>query len=92
VLALPNQEETMTQGLFVGTRMERPKSKKAVKEAVAAGTPLYAEATSFHGNEYDGSVYDAPVGSTIVFVGPDPSRDRRFYGTIKVTANGVKVT
>jgi hypothetical protein len=81
----------MTQGLFIGNR--RPKSKKEVKEAIAAGTPeVYAEATSFHGNEFDGRLSDLAVGQQVVFVGPDPHRDRRFYGTVKMTANGLRVT
>lgn len=81
----------MTQGIFING--DRPKSKKAVKEAIAANpASVRAEATSWHGDEYDGPVSYLPVGSTVVFVGPDPHRDRRFYGTIKVTANGIKVT
>jgi hypothetical protein len=80
----------MTQGLYIG--MARPKSKKAVKEAIAGGMAVYAEATSFHGGEYEGPVDCMPVGEKVVFVGPDPHRDRRFYGTIAMTAKGLKVT
>lgn len=77
------------QGVFINYR--RPKSKKAVKEAIAAGELVTVEATSMFGNEYDGPVAEAPPG-TITFVGPDPYRDRRFYGTITVSADGtVKV-
>lgn len=70
------------QGIFVGG--QRPKSKKAVREAIAAGLPVRLEATSWFGNEYDGPVSDAPAGE-YYFVGPNPHSDRRFYGTIKVT-------
>ena len=78
----------MTQGLFING--SRPKSKKAVKEAVASGARVRLEATSFFGNEYDGSVNDAPDG-TYTFVGPDPERSRVFYGNIVVsTKNGVR--
>jgi hypothetical protein len=80
----------MTQGIFIN--MHRPKSKKAIKEAIAAGTAVYAEATSFHGGEYDGPVDCMPVGTKVVFVGPDPHRDRRFYGTIAMTEKGLRVT
>lgn len=83
----------MTQGIQI--QGKRPTSKKSVKEAIAAGLAVYAEGTAnyFHpGSEYDGYVGDAPVGTVISFVGPDPYRDRRFYGTITVTTKGVKVT
>lgn len=79
----------MTQGIFIEGR--RPKSKKAVREAVEAGLNVRIEATSWHGNEYDGSVENMPIG-TVSFVGPDPERDRRFYGTITRTTNSVKVS
>lgn len=83
----------MTQGIYINAH--RPKSKKAIKEAIAAGTVVYAEGTGnsfFPGSEYDGPVDCAPVGTVITFVGPDPYRDRRFYGTIKVTPKGIVVT
>lgn len=80
----------MTQGLFVG--MTRPKSKKAVKEAVASGFAVYAEATSLHGGEFEGLIYGLPEGEKVVFVGPDPYRDRRFYGTITKKNGLLRVT
>lgn len=87
----------MTQGIFIDG--QRPKSKKAIKEALAdaALAPrVFAEATAniFHpeANEWDGPIVCAPVGTKVVFVGPDPHRDRRFYGTITVTDKGIKVT
>lgn len=76
------------QGLFVNGA--RPKSKKAVKEALAAGESVQLEATSVFGNEYSGPVSLAPPG-TYAFVGPDPYRARNFYGTITVTADKVTV-
>lgn len=69
---------------------ERPKSKKAVKEAIANHDFICLEATSFYGNEYDGLVYDAPDGS-YHFVGPDPFTKRNFYGTITVKGGKVSV-
>jgi hypothetical protein len=83
----------MTQGIYIGSK--RPKSKKEIKEAVANGDSVYVEGTGnafFPDSEYDGYLSHAPVGTKIVFVGPDPHRDRRFYGTITVTANGPKVS
>lgn len=76
------------QGIFVNG--VRPKTKKAVKDALAANTnTVRLQATSMFGNEYDGLVSDAPDGS-YTFVGPDPYTSRKFYGTIKV--NGDKIT
>jgi hypothetical protein len=75
------------QGIYVNHK--RPKSKKAVREAVAAGENVTLEATSLHGNEYDGPVSDAPDGQ-YTFVGPDPYTARNYYGTI--TVRGDKVT
>ena len=70
------------QGIFVNHA--RPKSKKAVKEAIAADpSRVSLEATSMFGNEYDGPISEAPRGS-YSFVGPDPYRKRSFYGTITV--------
>lgn len=78
------------QGIFING--SRPKSKKAVKEAIASGTGrVRVEATSWFGDEYDGPVEDMPMGK-IGFVGPDPSTKRNFYGTITRTAGGIKVT
>lgn len=78
----------MTQGIYVDYR--RPKSKKAVKEALAAGQTVSLQATSFFGNEYDGPVDQAPDG-TYFFVGPDPERDRRFYGQVIVKSSQVTI-
>ena len=76
------------QGIFIGGR--RPKSKKEVKE-VALTNPekISIEATSFFGNEYDGSLLDMPDG-TVTFVGPDPYTLRNFYGTL--AKKGDKIT
>jgi hypothetical protein len=75
------------QGVFLGGT--RPKTKKAIKEAIEAHYPVMMEATSVFGNEYDGSIYDAPDGK-YNFVGPDPHTKRNFYGTI--TKSGDKIT
>lgn len=79
------------QGIFINGM--RPKSKKQVKEAVAADPASVAvEATSMFGNEYGGPAMEMPFGGRIHFVGPDPAESRKFYGTLERTANGLKVT
>jgi hypothetical protein len=81
----------MTQGIFV--RGRRPKSKKEIRETVAVNPSLVsAEATSWFPGEYSGPLSAMPDGSTIVFTGPDPHTDRRFYGTIKRNGDSIKVT
>lgn len=79
------------QGIYVNS--SRPKSKKAVKEAVAADAScVNLEATSLHGNEYAGPVSSAPPGR-YSFVGPDPYTSRKFYGTLTVSTDGkIKVS
>jgi len=77
------------QGIFVGVR--RAPSKKAVKEAIAAGEPVALQATSMFGNEYDGPVVDAPDGSYF-FVGPCPNTNRKYYGKIVKAGASIKVS
>jgi hypothetical protein len=78
------------QGIYVN--YNRPASKKAVKEAIAADpAKVSLEATSMFGNEYDGPVSEAPPGR-YSFVGPDPYTKRNFYGTITVSGAGIKVS
>ena len=76
------------QGIFING--ERPRSKKAVKEAVAAAERVSLEATSLFGDEYGGPVTDAPDGAYF-FVGPDPYRSRRFYGSIIKRGTSIQV-
>lgn len=78
----------MTQGVFVNG--QRPSSKKAIKEALAAGHDVSLEATSIFGNEYDGPVTSAPDGF-YTFVGPDPARSRKYYGNFIVQGGQVKL-
>lgn len=84
------------QGIFVQPQghlchCERPASKKDVKElAASAPERLALEATSLFGNEYDGSVANAPDG-TYLFVGPDPYTSRKFYGKLTVSGGKVRV-
>ncbi|AVD99405.1 hypothetical protein SEA_BILLNYE_234 [Streptomyces phage BillNye] len=71
----------MAQGIWING--ERPKSKKAIREAVETNPAMVdVEATSLHGGEYGGPLHQAPEGTMIVFVGPDPYKSRKFYGTI----------
>ena len=77
------------QGIFING--ERPRSKKQIKDVVAVDPHcvLRLEATSLFGNEYDGTLNNAPDGQ-YTFVGPDPYTSRKFYGTI--TKRDGKVT
>lgn len=77
------------QGVFLyGTR---PKSKAEIKrflddpESDLFG--LVIEATSVFGNEYDGSLFNAPKDKSFYIVGPDPQTKRVFYGTISWSIN-----
>jgi hypothetical protein len=85
------------QGIFIKTEGSdhevRPKSKKQIKELVAAGKigDIYIEATSFFGNEFDGFLDYVDGDIKIDFVGPNPHADRRFYGTITVKDGKVTV-
>lgn len=76
-------------------RTSRPKSKKAVKEHLAANGPTHVaiEVTSAFAsnsgsvvplNEADSSLY----GPTNPFVGPDPYNARNFYGQLIRKADG----
>ena len=76
------------QGIWINST--RPKSKKAIKEALIAGDEVSLEATSVFGNDYDGLVTDAPDGN-YTFVGPDPYNKRNFYGTLTVRNGKVTV-
>ena len=80
------------QGLFI--EGQRPKTKKAVKEAIAVDpASVSVEDTSWFPNgDYSGSLADAPVGTKVHFVGPDPHTLRNFYGSLHVTSAGVKVS
>jgi hypothetical protein len=82
------------QGIFVrtapGAAWVRPTSKKAVREALAADPAnVRIEATSFHGNEFDGNASDPAAPAKVAFVGPDPARKRNFYGTATRNRDGI---
>ena len=74
------------QGIFIAG--SRPKTKKAIREAIASGKRVSLEATSMMGNEYSGPISEAPDG-TYFFVGPCPYTSRKFYG--KIIKSGVIV-
>lgn len=79
------------QGIFISPGYDRPKSKKAIREAVAANPrSVSIEATSMFGNEYDGPITEAPDGR-YTFVGPCPHTARKFYGTLTVSNGTYKV-
>jgi hypothetical protein len=80
----------MTDGIFIEDDngfTSRPKSKKAIKEAMAKDpASVIIENTSMHGGKGGRLTLAHFRGEQITFVGPDPYRDRRFYGTISVAA------
>ena len=78
----------MTQGVWSADG-KRFASKKALKEAVS-GTDAYLEATSVFGNEYGGSIKDAPAGDYFV-VGPDPYTSRKWFAHITVSTGKVTI-
>lgn len=65
-------------GIFIDGK--RPKSKKAVKDAILADASrvVFENTSMFGGSDYDGT--NVPSGLT--FVGPDPYTSRKFYGSI----------
>lgn len=79
----------MTQGIYIRSR--RPKSKKEIKDTVKTNPgEVYIESTSYFENEYSGYVENMPLG-VIVFVGPDPYTNRKFYGKIIRSYKGITV-
>lgn len=79
-------------GIFINGK--RPASKKEIRICAADAhdvRTIRLEATSYFGNEYDGLLSDAPDG-TYTFVGPDPERNRKFYGNITKTGDVIKIT
>lgn len=67
-------------------------SKKAMREAIAAGDEVYLEATSLFGNEYGGALSGAPKGGAVYVVGPCPHTKRSWYAQINIASDGsVKV-
>lgn len=80
-------------------RLVRPRSKKAVKEAVVAdASTVFVEWTSLHSGR-DGTLtrvsdLDSELaGLGVSFVGPNPFSDRRFYGSLTRGKGGqVKVS
>jgi hypothetical protein len=82
----------MDTNLHIKINGRNAKSKKAVKEAVAANPELvYGAVTSMFGGN-GGRLTELPPGQ-YGFCGPDPYNDRRFYGTIVKKADGTfKVT
>lgn len=80
----------MAQGIFVNG--ERPKSKRQIVETVKSGKlrHVHLEATSVMGNEPDGLLDEIPNGR-YYFVGPDPYKNRKFYGQIIKSDAGVVV-
>jgi hypothetical protein len=73
---------------------KRPASKKAVREAFAAdpnSVEFDKTAGLFDGYGSFQGIADLdalPAGTTLVLVGPDPERNRKFYGNVVKTSKG----
>lgn len=82
----------MSYGVFING--ERPRSKKAIKEAMkeAPSSVTWQNDAAF--GETAGSRFagDRLPDMNDTFVGPDPFRDRKFYGQIKVVDGKVTIT
>lgn len=79
----------MADGIYINGR--RPKSKKAIKEAIAANpSRVDLESTSMFGG-YSGPFDGLPEGVKFYFVGPCPRTDRKFYGNVVRHGEKIKV-
>ena len=78
----------MTDGVFT-PGYGRYKTKKAMKEAIAAGDDPILECTSMF-NTGPGSMCfsQLTVGKTYTLVGPDPYNSRKWYANVTLLANG----
>ncbi len=78
------------QGVYIAGR--RPKSKKAIREALKTEPhKVTLERTAFMGNEYGGPVLDMPENVRQTFVGPDPYTSRKFYGSMLRSGTTIKL-
>lgn len=65
-------------------------SKKALRDALAAGDPVYFTDTSLFANR--GTLTLAQLTPGDVVVGPDPYRDRRWYGAVAFQGRSLILT
>lgn len=78
-------------GVFVTVegQTRRPKSKKEVRELLAADPDKVTfERTAIFGMQPSGPASYFVVGAKLNFVGPDPYTSRKFYGTAELTKKG----
>lgn len=80
---------------------ERPKSKKAVREAIANGDYVTFDGTATMFESITGTVADgvlivngdvAGPSTKLALCGPDPYTKRSFYGTVENVNGKVKVS
>lgn len=83
----------MSDGMFYAENgvMRRFKSKKELREKIVADPEnVIVEHTSImHQGPPHTRITDLAPHTKVDFVGPDPHRDRRFYGRLSVTSAGV---
>lgn len=79
-------------GIWIGS--SRPQSKKEVKEMLKTKPELVrVERTGITDTRPSGRVTEVmKVGEKVNFVGPDPYRNRKFYGVIIRTEKGWSVS
>lgn len=78
-------------GVRIGGK--NPTSKAAIRRALGSGVPVTFYSTGFGGALFNGPLTELPAEHTLTVVGPDPYRDRKFYGTVTRTADGkIKVS
>jgi hypothetical protein len=75
----------MMDGVYVNG--ERPKTKKALREAVESAPETVELEHTAMGEEGRTSLMRLPVGRYYV-VGPDPYTSRKWYGHVVVLPNG----
>jgi uncharacterized protein (DUF2461 family) len=82
-----------------GQIWRNPRSKKEVREVLTdnpaavrfLSNSLHHEAHSLYGHELVERAISTSRPFDLSFVGPDPERNRKFFGTVKVTVGGTKV-
>ena len=71
---------------------ERPKSKKALKEAIKDPASVYFDPTSMFDNQTMIHGDQIPNGVSLSVCGPDPYNSRKWYATVTTVNGNVKVT
>jgi hypothetical protein len=74
---------------------QRPKSKKALREALKSNPETVVfDSTALMGPRAGENITPGQIGEdeVVSVTGPDPYRDRKWYASVKATARGVTIT